>query len=66
MTATVNGEMRELTPGTTLDVVIRDLTDRPTGIAAAVNGDVVPRHAWTETTIADGDDVEVLTAVQGG
>jgi thiamine biosynthesis protein ThiS len=27
---------------------------------------VVRRSAWDSTTLADGDQVEVLTAVQGG
>jgi sulfur carrier protein len=65
-TARVNGERRELPQDSTLDAVVRTLTERPTGVAAALNGDVVPRHAWSATQIADGDEVEVLTAVQGG
>jgi sulfur carrier protein len=65
-TAVVNGERREFPQDSTLDVVVRTLTGRPTGVAAALNGDVVPRYAWTATHIADGDEVEVLTAVQGG
>ena len=65
-TALVNGERRELPHDSTLDAVVRTLTERPTGVAVAVNGDVVPRHAWSETRIADGDEVEVLTATQGG
>jgi len=36
------------------------------GVAAAVNGDVVPRGAWSATPLRDGDQVEVVTAVQGG
>ena len=35
-------------------------------MAAAVNGDVVRRAAWDTTQLADGDEVEVMTAVQGG
>ena len=31
-----------------------------------VNGEVVPRRAWPGTPIQDGDQVEVVTAVQGG
>ena len=65
-TALVNGERRELPQHSTLDAVVRTLTERPTGVAAALNGDVVPRHEWPATQIADGDEVEVLTAVQGG
>ena len=64
--ALVNGERRELPSEITLDAVVRTLTERPTGVAAAVNGDVVPRHAWAKTRIVDGDEVDVLTAVQGG
>jgi sulfur carrier protein len=36
------------------------------GVAAAVNGEVVPRRAWPDTPLADGAVVEVVTAVQGG
>jgi sulfur carrier protein len=36
------------------------------GIAVAVNGEVVPRGAWDERHVADGDRVEALTAMQGG
>jgi thiamine biosynthesis protein ThiS len=31
-----------------------------------VNGEVVPRRLWAETVLNDGDQVEVVTAVQGG
>jgi sulfur carrier protein len=64
--AIVNGEARDLPPGTTVVGVVESLTDRSRGIAVAVNGAVVPRGVWTSTTIRDGDAVEVLTAVQGG
>jgi sulfur carrier protein len=36
------------------------------GVAVAVNDEVVPRRVWSATALADGDRVEVLTAVQGG
>jgi sulfur carrier protein len=66
MRVVVNGESRELAAGTTLDRLVHALTARPTGVAAAVNGDVVPRSSWSATTVNDGDAVEVLTASQGG
>jgi thiazole synthase len=37
-----------------------------TGIAVAVNGQVVPRRLWRETPIAPGDDVRLVKAVAGG
>ena len=42
------------------------LTPNPDGCAVAVNDAVVPRSDWTARTLAAGDRVEVLTAVQGG
>jgi sulfur carrier protein len=42
------------------------LTPATTGVAAALNGDIVRRSAWDATRLADGDQVEVVTAVQGG
>jgi sulfur carrier protein len=36
------------------------------GIAVALNAGVVPRSQWHGTALADGDDIELVTAVQGG
>jgi len=36
------------------------------GVAVAVNGEVVSRSAWESTPLSESDLVEVLTAVQGG
>lgn len=65
VTVSVNGEPRELTSPVTLDAVVAALTAAPSGVAAAVNETVVPRGGWASTVLADGDRVEVLTAVQG-
>ncbi|MDF6021625.1 sulfur carrier protein ThiS [Streptomyces sp. JH34] len=62
----VNGERRALAAGTALDTLVGQLTTAPSGVAAAVNETVVPRSRWSATELADGDRVEVLTAVQGG
>ncbi|MER6067741.1 sulfur carrier protein ThiS [Streptomyces sp. NPDC001852] len=66
MSISVNGERREIVPGTALDSVVRSLAPSPSGVAAAVNETVVPRAQWAATALAEGDRVEVLTAVQGG
>jgi sulfur carrier protein len=62
----LNGEPRELRPGTTVEDVISLISPEARGVAVAVNGDVVPRSAWAATTVAAGDRLEVLTAAQGG
>lgn len=66
MKVTVNGEPREIPAGTSLAQLTRQVTDQQTGIAVAVNGEVVSRRGWPATALADGDQVEVVTAVQGG
>ncbi|MFF7947527.1 sulfur carrier protein ThiS [Streptomyces griseorubiginosus] len=66
MKISVNGEPRQFAPGTALDTVVRALTAAPSGVAAALNETVVPRTQWPSTPLAEGDRVEVLTAVQGG
>jgi len=64
----VNGERRELPPGATVTTVVELLCDRPggRGVAVAVGGEVVPRAAWSRTTLDEGARVEVVAAVQGG
>jgi sulfur carrier protein len=66
MTVTVNGEPRDLAPGITLADVVSQVTESAKGVAAALNGEVVPRRAWPDTPVADGAQVEIVTAVQGG
>ena len=62
----LNGEPRELPDGATLAEAVAQVTDLASGVAAAVNGDVVPRGSWAGAPLRDGDQVEVVTAVQGG
>ena len=66
MNISVNGERREVAPGTALDALVKSLTAAPSGVAAALNEPVVPRAQCPVTPLSEGDRVEVLTAVQGG
>lgn len=66
MNISVNGEPRQVAPGTALDALVQTLTAAPSGVAAALNETVVPRAQWSSTSLCQGDRVEVLTAVQGG
>jgi sulfur carrier protein len=63
---TLNGEPRDLPDGSSVAQAIAELTRSPSGVAAAVNGEVVPRGSWAATPLRRGDQVEVVTAVQGG
>ncbi|WP_199441118.1 sulfur carrier protein ThiS [Umezawaea beigongshangensis] len=66
MRARVNGEPRDLPEDATVASVVELLGLPGTGVAVALDGEVVPRAAWSGTPVTDGAVVEVLTAVQGG
>ncbi|WP_265520703.1 sulfur carrier protein ThiS [Oerskovia flava] len=70
--ALVNGEPHPTGDGRDIESIVAALLPRfvadgtPQGVAVAVNDAVLPRGAWATTTLAPGDRVEVVTAVQGG
>ncbi|GII26799.1 sulfur carrier protein ThiS [Planotetraspora mira] len=66
MKITINGGAVELPGGATVGEAVRTLTPMTSGVAVAVNGEVVSRSAWESTPLSESDLVEVLTAVQGG
>ncbi|MBO3745531.1 sulfur carrier protein ThiS [Streptosporangiaceae bacterium NEAU-GS5] len=66
MTITINGGRVELPDGATAAEAVRTLTALTSGVAVAVNDEVVPRGGWEAAALSSGDRVEVLTAVQGG
>ena len=66
MRVVINGESHQVPAPISLAQAVALLTRAQTGVAAAVNGDVVRRAAWNTTSLTDGDEIEVLTAVQGG
>jgi sulfur carrier protein len=64
----LNGERQELPDGATVEVAVI-ATGAPAdgrGVAAALDGQVVPRGEWAITPVREGQQVEVLHAVQGG
>ncbi|WP_225210646.1 sulfur carrier protein ThiS [Brevibacterium gallinarum] len=78
VTVTINGETRTLPAGTTLRETISETTGRQLhadgtavdgqrlGIAVAVDATVIPRSRWSATWLRDGQNVEIITAMQGG
>ena len=66
ITVSVNGERCELPAGRRLDALVAERSPSRAGVAVAVDGEVVPRACWPETILADGAEIEILTAVQGG
>jgi sulfur carrier protein len=68
VTVLVNGEARELGPGTTVRGLLEalDVPGGANGVAVAVDAEVVPRGEWDTMELGDGARVEVLRAIQGG
>lgn len=68
MTVVLNGKRVEIeAPATVAAAVARaSVADQSRGIAVAVDGEVIPRSAWDQTELSDGQCVEVLEAIQGG
>ncbi|MEU7928585.1 sulfur carrier protein ThiS [Micromonospora sp. NPDC049801] len=66
MELTVNGAGRSVPGGVSVADLVQDVAPHQRGVAVAVNGEVVPRAGWPATELRDGDQVEVLTAAQGG
>ncbi|SEG84362.1 sulfur carrier protein [Nonomuraea solani] len=66
MIVNINGAPHEVADGMTVAQAVRTLTAATTGVAVALNDEVVIRSAWETTALSDSDRVEVLTAVQGG
>lgn len=62
MRINLNGEPRFVEEGATL----QDLLPPARGVAAALNGAVVPAASWESTRLSENDAVELVTAHQGG
>lgn len=68
MKIVLNGEETEVGPEANVAdaVAIAGAPDSERGVAVAVAGEVVPRGEWSERVLAEGDEIEVVHAVQGG
>jgi sulfur carrier protein len=66
MEIVINGTAHLVADDMSLERAVSLISSAATGIAAAVNGEVVRRASWSTTRLGAGDEVEVLTAVQGG
>ena len=69
MKVIVNGDERDVRDHLTLADLVRDEKldgVASSGIAAAVDSQVVPRSAWDDTMLSEGQRVELVAAMQGG
>ena len=70
MILTVNGEPHESVAANLADLWRSETKhlnlDSPKGYAIALNGALVRKDKWPSTTVAEGDRVEIVRAMQGG
>lgn len=66
ITIWLNGESRDVPDGLTLQALLEWLKLPVDRVAVERNMEIVPRARWRETTIVDGDRLEVVHFVGGG
>jgi sulfur carrier protein len=65
----INGEQREIPTGNnafTLAALIEHLSMKSDRVAVELNRDIVPRDRWSQTTLSEGDRLEIVHFVGGG
>ncbi len=62
----INGEPREVPDQLTLSDLIRHLSLAPERLAVEFNRRVVRRADWPNTTLSEGDQLEIVHFVGGG
>ena len=64
----VNGEEKTVHPNLNVhDLLITlELNPAQSGIAVAVDREVIPKTAWQTTELRENSEVEIIRAVQGG
>ena len=65
----INGEVREFSDAPvpfTLAALIEKLGMKVDRVAVELNRDIAPRERWSETTLSEGDKLEIVHFVGGG
>ncbi|MBZ5688554.1 MAG: sulfur carrier protein ThiS [Acidobacteriia bacterium] len=63
----INGEERSFDPPVpTLAALVEALGMKTDRVAIELNRDIVPRDRWAQTTLNEGDKLEVVHFVGGG
>jgi thiamine biosynthesis protein ThiS len=66
MEITVNGQPREIEPGTTVAALLVELGLDPRQLAVERNLELAPRGEHAATELQAGDRIEIVTLVGGG
>jgi sulfur carrier protein len=66
MQITLNGELRECLPATTVAALLAQTGHGERRVAVEVNREIVPRSRHGQHLLEDGDQVEIVQAIGGG
>jgi thiamine biosynthesis protein ThiS len=66
MRLTINGKEQTFEDALTLAQLIEQLGMKGDRVAAELNRDIVSRTQWAETSLKDGDQLEIVHFVGGG
>lgn len=66
MKITLNGQMHEISTGTTLQQLILEAGQKPEATVVERNGDIVERGIYPSVSLEEGDTVELVQFVGGG
>ena len=66
ITITINGQTRTVDGNTNIQALLEASGAPACTVAVARNSEVVPRSAWADVHLADGDVVEIVRPVAGG
>jgi len=62
----INGQEREFPSPLSLAALVESLGMQAGRVAVELNRDIVPRERWATTSLAEGDQLEVVHFVGGG
>ena len=68
MNIRINGEKKTVSPNLNVhDLLIAlEIDPMQSGIAVAVDREVIPKTEWQATELSENSEVEIIRAVQGG
>ena len=66
MQLTINGEEKSFEAPLTLATLLEQLGLKLDRVAIEYNKNIVPRPQWAETSLAEGDRLEIVQFVGGG
>ena len=66
MNIIINGKSQPLTSAKNLSDIVGTFCKQPKHVIIELNGTIVPPDQWAQTSLKDGDALELVTFVGGG